>query len=935
MTPEVAGSSPVNHPNPQNVGARLITRFRTFIGICRRERFLIGRVLLLLVVVAIPLGGAAWLVIAQQDATIGLTQRERGGVGFTQRTVEVVRSLRAVRDRMELDGNSAQLERRNVDAALEALYDYNSGEGRSLELTKRLARLHSDWARVPVTAAGGKEVEQALTTAISIFEIIDVRSALSADSDAETANLIDAYGAQLPTLTAQIDRAKLLLASTSRSNADHRFESAMALGTARRAYATARHEVDSATNSDPDIRTIDRSLDSVDAALTSFVNFEDRGRSLNVRSPIATARELGDATIEGVYKAQGNLATTLRKRLADREAREGEYLAQLHIETLLAFVLLIGCGVLIAKSIRERDRRDLMRARAEAERLANELERQRRLDALAVTEAQLRAVFDRSSVGVAILDGDGTLLRSNRALSEMLVSFDSRRIGAGHPDFRRLISGELESFVTEIESMHPSGPPAWYEATVSLVRDDANDPRFAISMVKDITERKRSDDKLRYEATHDSLSGLPNRSFFQERLRSMYFSEAGFGPGVGAVLFVDLDEFKFVNDSLGHSTGDRVLISAGERLRRVTLPGDCIARFGGDEFAILLPGRESRDEIHEIVDQIGRALAEPTNLDGHEVVITASIGVAIVHEYYRSVEEILRDADTAMYYAKTAGRARSAVFNPTMHENASRRLELATQLRRALERGQLIPAYQPVISFVSGAIESFEVLLRWDHPELGPISPGEFIPVAEEIGLIIPIGRFVLERACAQFAEWKRLEPKRRPRRISVNASVREIVQNGYVDSVEAIVRRYGLLPGELILEVTESAILSSEKFSFGTLERLKEIGVGLAIDDFGTGYSSLRYLQQFPFDELKIDRSFVGGADGRLASEPIVSMLINLAKACGVSIVAEGVETSTQAARLRALGCTNAQGYLYGAATRAENVPALFKEFEKHADIA
>ena len=878
------------------------------------------------------------MLITQQTGKISLTEREVNGLGFTRRTVEVVRTLRALRDRMELDGNAGILERRDVDTALGALYDYNDANGESLELTKRLRFLAAQWAEVPESAIGGAAVERALNTSLSVFDLIDDRSALTADADAATADLIDAYGAQLPTLTSQADQAKLLLVRQGGANDfASRINSAISLGKARRAYEMTTRDVANAAKTDNAPTGIEGALMAVDASLEKFVMLaDDQASGTAIERLRARARDDGDRTLESVYKTQGALAATLWLRLADREARERRNLALLRIETLLAFAVTIGFAILLGKIIRDRDQRELGRARAEADRLASELDRQRRLDALSVTEAQLRAVFDRSSIGVAILDGEGLVLRSNRALTDMLTSIDARRIGVGHPEFRRLLSGDIESFVTEIESRPTiEDASSWFEATVSLVRDDIGDPRFAISMVKDVTERKRIDDQLRYDASHDPLSGLPNRAFFQERLRSIYFSDNGFGRGVGAVLFVDLDEFKFVNDSLGHGTGDRVLVAAGERLRAATTSGDCIARFGGDEFAVLLPARESRDEIHEIVDAIGRALAEPLILDGQEVVITASIGVAIVHEYYRSVDEVLRDADTAMYYAKASGRARSAVFNSSMHDNASRRLELATQLRRALEREQLTPAFQPVVSLVTGAIESFEVLLRWEHPEMGPISPAEFIPVAEEIGLIVPIGRYVLDKALAQFAEWKKSDPIRRPRRISVNASVREIVQTDYVEYVENTIRRYGLLPGELILEVTESAILSSGKFSFGTLERLKSIGVGLAIDDFGTGYSSLRYLQQFPFDELKIDRSFVGGADGRLASEPIVSMLINLSKAVGVDIVAEGVETAAQAARLRALGATYAQGYLYGAAVKAQHVPALFRDLEKLATSA
>jgi EAL domain-containing protein (putative c-di-GMP-specific phosphodiesterase class I) len=296
-----------------------------------------------------------------------------------------------------------------------------------------------------------------------------------------------------------------------------------------------------------------------------------------------------------------------------------------------------------------------------------------------------------------------------------------------------------------------------------------------------------------------------------------------------------------------------------------------------------------------------------------------------VHEACGTVDEIVRDADTAMYAAKTSGSERYAVFDLSMREDVSRRVSLSLQLRRALERDQFHLVYQPVVSLSSGIIDSFEVLLRWEHPELGNVSPVEFIPIAEELGLIVPIGRFVLDRACAQLAEWKRDFPIHRPQRISVNCSVREIVQSDYVDNVAATLRRHGIQPKELVLEVTESTVLASGRTSGAPLERLRDIGVGLAIDDFGTGFSSLRYLQQFPFDVLKIDRSFVGGEDGGLASEAIVTMLLSLARTVGVSVTAEGVETEAQAKRLRELGCPEVQGYFFGMPTRASDVPAVF----------
>ena len=885
---------------------------------------------LLVVAFVVPLTGAAALLLGQQSAKIALTARERGGLAFTIRTIEVVRTLRALRDRLELDDDRGIPERRAVVSALNELYDYNSGEGRSLEMTKRLRRLAAEWAFASDGPAAPARVQDALATAVSLFELTSDRSALNTDSDAATANLIDAFGAQLPTVNEHADQAKLVLVNALRdsdSMVPKRIAAAIMTGQARRAFQIALVDVANAERVLARPTAARDAMTSIGMSLDGFISITSR-RALDARDPgtaAETLRATGDSVLDAVYLADTLLARDISRRLSEREAAERRDLILLRGEAMLAIFVGFAIALLLARTIRERDRRELSRARSEAERLSAELARQHELEALAVTEAHFRAVFERSSIGVAILDRRGNVLRSNRALAEILPDGDARQIGAGHVDFARLLAGDIESYTTEIEARTAMGQAMWLEATLSLVRDDAGSPRFAISMVKDVTERKRIDDRLRHEATHDSLSRLPNRAHFFERVRATFFGER-FPDGEHAVLFVDLDEFKFVNDSLGHAIGDRVIVASGERLRAVTGSNDCVARFGGDEFAVLLGARANRAEIERTVERFGRALAEPLSLDGQEIFVTASIGVAIVHRSYGSVEDILRDADTAMYHAKASGRARAATFVPSMHDHASRRLEIATQMRRALDREQFYLAFQPVVSLTTGEIKSCEVLLRWEHPELGAVSPGEFIPIAEEIGLIVPIGKYVLDRACRQFAEWKRSYPGFRLPRISVNASVREIVQTDYVESVERTVARYGLRPGELVLEVTETAILSSGKYSIGTLERIKAAGVGLSIDDFGTGYSSLRYLQQFPFDELKIDRSFVGGADGRLASEPIVTMVLTLARTVGLSVVAEGVETAAQAARLRTLGCTNAQGYLYGRPVRANEFVDLFR---------
>ena len=631
---------------------------------------------LLFVAFIVPLAGAAAILIAQQSARIALTDRERDGIVFTTRTIAVVRSLRRLRDRMEFDRDPGLSEREDAVSALGALYDYNSGNGRSLELTKRLKRLENEWDAIPGSADGAPEVSRALATASSLFDIIDARSALDTDPDAVTAVLLDAYGSQLPTVSGRIDRAKLILLRALRRDASivpERIGAAILTGQARHAYDIATADVTSAAKAGFEALSLDRSVPGIGLRFDTFIELTRRTDLRSTSSTLTSqdVRRSADAIGNAVFATDSDLAARIDALLAAREADEQRSLVLMRTEALLAVLVGMWIALLLARTIRDRDRRELERAKSEAERLTAELERQSRLEDLAVTEAHFRAVFDRSSIGVAILDRDGNVLRSNRALHDMLDEVDGHRIGAGHPAFARLFAGEIESFTTEHEAVREDGPHAW-EVTFSLVRDDDGAARFAISMIKDITERKRIDDRLRYDATHDALSGLPNRAYFVERLRSIFFS--GREPeGVPAVLFVDLDEFKFVNDSLGHAVGDCVLVETAERLRANTSNNDCIARFGGDEFAVLLDGRHTRDDLEATVQRLGRALAEPLAIDGREIFVTASIGVAYVHGSYRTVEEILRDADTAMYYAKSTGRARSAVFDVSMHDHASRR----------------------------------------------------------------------------------------------------------------------------------------------------------------------------------------------------------------------------------------------------------------------
>lgn len=861
--------------------------------------------------------------IGEQAARVSLTSREREGLAYTTRILAAARALRNLRDRIEFQDGDTSAQRRAVSAAVADLDSFDAVSGRQFALSRRVAALDGQWASVPKGTAAADVVTGALDTASALSAIAADRSSLVSDPEGQTAALIDAYAIQLPSVARRIDDAKLVryrAQLTGVLSDGDRVTAATSVGEARQAYSSAQEELTNATRVLGAQPMLDDRFAEIGNGMDNFSEILESTRPSKVgsRSIALAVRSEGDNVVTAVEGAYNRLGTVIDARLNERLADEEIILTIMRYGLVFADGLGLAVLVWMGAAMRRRHLRALARSQQELERLEAELEQRRALEALAVTEAHFRAAFDRSSIGVAILDRDGNVLRTNARMHQMMDPIDAEAVGAKAVDYSRLFAGEIESFTTEV---YRGAADAWFEATVSLVRDDDHAPRFAISMLKDVTERKKLADRFRHEATHDALSGLPNRACFNEHVESALGNLAS---GVRAVLFVDIDEFKLVNDSFGHAVGDRVIIWCAEQLRSSVHPGDFVARLGGDEFAAFVTGRD-RAHVEETAHQICQALSETLVLDGRDIFVAASIGIALVTESYGSVEEILRDADTAMYSAKTGGQSRYAVFDRSMREDVSRRSALSVQLRRALERNQFHLVYQPVVSLQTGIIDSFEVLLRWEHPELGFVSPAEFIPLAEELGLIVPIGRFVLDRACRQFAQWKREFPNQRPRCISVNSSVREIAQSDFVDSVRETLDRHGIEPEELILEVTESTVLASGRSSSGPLERLKAIGVGLAIDDFGTGFSSLRYLQQFPFDVLKIDRSFVGGDDGNLASEAIVTMLLSLAAAVGVTVTAEGVETAEQARRLRELGCEEVQGYYFGRPTKAHEVPQLF----------
>jgi PAS domain S-box-containing protein len=581
--------------------------------------------------------------------------------------------------------------------------------------------------------------------------------------------------------------------------------------------------------------------------------------------------------------------------------------------------------------------------------LYQHLQLQRMRRRLAERDQLFELITENAADMIAVVDGSGQRIYNSPAY-ERILGYSAAELQSTssieqiHPEDRpRVIEAAKKAHATgtgerlEYRIRHKDGSWRILESTASAVKNLKGETEKLVIVNRDISERKRAEQMLAHNAFHDGLTNLPNRALFIERLQRAFALGKRHRDYKFAVLFIDIDEFKVFNDSLGHTIGDELLVQIGQRLTNSlreldtiarpdpgkSLPDDTLAKLGGDEYTVLLEDIRNPSDAIRVAERLQSRLAAVFSVHGYEVVVTASIGIALSNAQYQHGQDLLRDANIAMYRAKHAGKARCEVFDTAMHATAVRRLELETELRKGLELGEFRTHYQPIVSLHTGRITGFEALTRWQRAQR-LLPPAEFIAVADETGLIIPMNRLLLREACAQLCSWHAQFPAQPPLTMSVNVTSKEFAHPDLARGIKQTLEETGLAPNHLQLEITETIAMGDPEKASSVLAELKALGVRLSLDDFGTGYSSLSRLQQFPVDSLKIDRAFISKMDSDAESHKIVQVIIMLAQTLGLSAVAEGTETQAQVDQLKALACEFAQGYYFSKPTDQRAISEL-----------
>ncbi len=568
----------------------------------------------------------------------------------------------------------------------------------------------------------------------------------------------------------------------------------------------------------------------------------------------------------------------------------------------------------------------------------------RHVQELELSERRFHSAFTHASIGMALLAFDGRFLQANQALRALL---GRTRSGPGDgllsqrfqdvvlnedrvlvDEKMGLVSDrEFEGFALELRCLHLDGSAVWVAVHCSFFSEPGTRAPCLILQVQDITARRNAEEGLHHLAFHDSLTGLPNRRRFHELLGQAVarLNASGDARDAYAVMFLDFDRFKLINDSLGHNAGDAFLVQVSQRIKESLRPHDTVARLGGDEFAVLVRHVEHEHSAVQLAERLMDAMRRPFMVAGTELMTSASIGITFSALGYTQAEDVLRDADTAMYKAKGAGKARYAVFDASLHTEVADRLRLEGELRHAIDDGRLSVAYQPLFAIRGGVqLTGFEALVRWRHPQDGTIAPGTFLPIAEEAGLMVRLTDFMLHCACRQLREWQLSDPAWAELTVNVNVSGHDITHPAFVARVTRALVEAGLKPQHLCIELTENILMSRLEGALSVLGDLRRLGVRLAIDDFGTGYSSLSHLSTLPIDTLKIDRSFVARLDQGSNEAAVVKSILLLGSSLGKSVVAEGIETEEQLLQLQDMGCDLGQGYLLARPQPAADVSSL-----------
>jgi len=603
----------------------------------------------------------------------------------------------------------------------------------------------------------------------------------------------------------------------------------------------------------------------------------------------------------------------------------------------------IGVLDFSARTIAEPDERLLQVVHGLATQIGNYYAQAETMRRLRESEERYASTIELAAIGISHIGADGRFIHVNRQLCEMLGYAREELLGltfreVSHPEDRhvtdqnraRLYAGEIDSLQAEKRYMRKDGTPVWVRINAALKRDADGKPMYDISVVENISERKQAEQRVQYLASHDEMTSLPNRGTFTALLDQAIASVQRRNRKL-AVLFIDLDRFKLINDSLGHEAGDLLLKEIARRFKACVRRSDVVARLGGDEFIVLIEEIQRMAQAGQIARKLLSAAIKPIEIMGQECRVTASIGIAVYPGDGDDARSLMKKSDLAMYCAKDEGKNTFQFYTEAAGSMSIERLALETQLRRALEREEFTLQYQPKVNIESGEVTGAEALLRWWNPDLGSVSPARFIPVAEDTGLIVPIGKWVLRTACAQNVAWQ--QQGLPPIRMGVNLSPRQFKDPRLLRDISDVLEQTGMAPELLELEITESVVMHDVDRAVKKLEAIKEMGVRLAIDDFGTGYSSLAQLKRFPIDTLKVDRSFIREIPKHLEDEAITEAIIAMGRTLGVTVVAEGVENAEQQRFLRRRGCHEMQGFFFGKPAHPDVLAGLLEASPRRRD--